>query len=171
MGDILRITNANVYLDNNSLLGTVEEFTGPEIKQKMTEHKALGLDASLEFRSGTDKMEARLKFNSFYPEVMKKAGNPYKSVKLQIRSASESYQGGDRTSLKANKVFITGQFKNFPTGNYKQHDNIEIELLMTVTRIKHEFDGLEILEYDAMANIHRVNGVDLLAGVRAIWGV
>ena len=40
---INRITNANVYIDGASLLGRAEEVELPQIKAKMSEHKALGL--------------------------------------------------------------------------------------------------------------------------------
>jgi P2 family phage contractile tail tube protein len=35
---INRLTNANVYMDGNNLLGRAEEINLPQIKHKMSEH-------------------------------------------------------------------------------------------------------------------------------------
>ena len=40
--EINKLTNANVYLNGNNLLGRAEEVELPQIKHKMAEHKALG---------------------------------------------------------------------------------------------------------------------------------
>jgi len=168
---INRITNANVYVGGASLLGQVEEMDLPDIKAVMSEHKALGLHGKLEFPSGIDKLEAKMKFNSFYPSVFLKVADMYTSVQMQIRSNVEGYQGGNRTSQKPYKVFLTAQFKNFPTGAFKAMDNVEFEANLAITRVKVEFDGVEVYEFDANANIYRVGGVDLLAQYRANLGI
>ncbi|MCO2667078.1 phage major tail tube protein, partial [Pseudomonas aeruginosa] len=45
---INRITNANVYLSNNSMLGKAEEIKLPDIQAIMAEHKALGMIGKVE---------------------------------------------------------------------------------------------------------------------------
>ncbi len=40
---INRITNANIYLDGNNLLGRASEIKLPDISMIMQEHKALGM--------------------------------------------------------------------------------------------------------------------------------
>jgi hypothetical protein len=37
-----KLTNANIYIDGNSLLGKASEIDLPKITAKMAEHKALG---------------------------------------------------------------------------------------------------------------------------------
>src|SRR6056297_2605159 len=84
---INRLTNANVYMDGNNLLGRAEEINLPQIKHKMSEHKALGMVGSAEFFSGIDKLECKIKWNSLYPEVLKKAANPFRTIQLQARAS------------------------------------------------------------------------------------
>jgi len=169
--NINRLTNANCYVDGNSLLGQVEEASLPDIKKVMSEHKGLGMIGKLEFPSGIDKLDAKLKFNSFYPDVMKSAAGFNKAVKLQLRSSSQVYQGGDMTSEKPYVVFMTGQFTNFPAGAFKAMDNVEIELNVSITAIRIEYDRQEVLNYDANANIYIVDGVDQLSEYRANLGI
>jgi len=168
---INRLTNANVYLDGVSLLGKAEEVSLPTVTFKMAEHKAMGMFGSMEFPSGLDKMEMKIKWNSLYLEVMKKAASPFSNHQLQIRASLESWNALDgRTEEKPVVIFLTGAFKNFPLGSFKQHDNVELETMLTVYAFKQEIDGEEILEIDVMSNIYKVNGVDEFAKFRANLG-
>jgi P2 family phage contractile tail tube protein len=67
-------------------------------------------------------------------------------------------------------VYLTGTFKNAPTGNFKQHDNVELESMFNVTYMKQEIDGADIVEFDVMANIYKVDGVDKLNTYKANIG-
>lgn len=158
-----RITNANIYVDGANLLGRAEEVTLPEVKMKMSEHKALGMIGTMEFPSGIEKLEAKIKWNSWYADVWALVSNPYKAVQLMVRASIEAYGSTGRTSESPLVTFVVGQFKNIPLGTFKQHDNAEFESQMTVTAVKQINNGVVVLEYDALANIFRSNGVDLLA--------
>lgn len=166
-----RITNANCYLDGNSLLGQVEEATIPDVKKIMVEHKALGMIGKPEFSSGLDKMEAKIKFNSIYPDAIKSAAGFGNSVKLQLRSSVEVFEGGSKTSEKPYVVFMTGQFTNVPAGGFKAMENVEVEMNLSVTAIRVEFDRVELFNVDVNANIWIVDGVDQLETYRSNLGI
>ncbi|MGE0156707.1 MAG: phage major tail tube protein [Geobacter sp.] len=161
--EVKRITNANVYVDGNSLLGKVDEVKLPEVKVTMAEHKALGMQGKLDLPSGIDKLEATFKWNSLYSDILVKVANPYKAVEVQLRGSLETYGNGGRTAQVPVVAYLTGVFSKFPLGGFKQHDNVEAETTMSVTYCKLEIDGREVLEFDALANIYKADGVDLLA--------
>lgn len=158
-----RITNANLFINGRNMLGRAEELIWPDLKAKMAEHKAVGMVGSLELISGFEKIEAKIKWNSYYPDAFGYANDPYTAVQLQCRASVETYSGGGRVAQTALVTFLTGQFKNLPTGTFKQHENVEFESSLNITSIKQIFNGTTVLEYDVLANILRVNGVDLLA--------
>lgn len=166
-----RLTNANIYVDGNSFLGRAEEITLPDIKHKMADHKGLGMVGTVELFSGIDKMECKIKWNSFYSEVMKKAANPTQAVQLQCRGSVEEYGAAGRTAERPVVCYVTGMFKNVPAGNFKQHDNVELESMLTVTYVKVEYDGAAIYEIDVLANIYKVDGEDILANYRQNLGI
>lgn len=161
-----RLTNANIYLDGRSLLGRAEEVNLPDIKHKLSEHKALGMVGSVELWSGIEKMEASIKWNSIYSDVLKKAANPFNSVNLQVRASVEVYNSQGRVAQQPAVTYISGQFKNAPMGNFKQHDNVELTSMLSVTYCKQTINGEDVLEIDVLANIYKVNGVDVLAQYR-----
>jgi len=168
---INRITNANCYVDGNSYFGMVEEATLPDIKKIMVEHKALGMAGKLEYESGLDKMEAKLKFNSIYPDAIKAASGFGKSVKLQLRSSVEQYEGTTKVGEKPYVVFMTGQFTNIPAGGFKAMENVEIEINMAVSAIRIEFDREELVNIDMAANVWITDGEDQLENYRANLGI
>lgn len=165
-----RVTNANVYINGTSMLGQAEEIDLPKLVAKMVEHKALGMQGSVELPSGFDKMESRIKWNAFYQNAMLLMADPYEVVNLQCRASVETYSSTGRTAQTPLVVFMRGQFKSVPTGNFKQQDNVEFESNLAVTYVKVEHNGVALVEFDALANIFKVNGVDKLAQYRANIG-
>lgn len=168
---INRLTNANVYLNGTSLLGRAEEINLPAIKHKMVEHKALGMVGAAEFFAGIEKMEAKIKWNSFYPDVMKGAANPFQTVNFQTRSSLETYNSAGRIEEVPVVCYMTAAYKDFPMGNFKQHDNVEVESNLSVYYCKLEINGEVIMEIDVLANIYKVDGNDVLAQYRANLGI
>lgn len=166
-----RVTNANIYLNGQNHLGKAEEVELPMIKQIMVQHKALGMIGSVEFFAGLDKMEAKIKWNSFYADTMKVAADPTKTVQLQVRASLETYDSGGRSAQKPLVAFLTAQYKDFPIGNFKQHDNVELTSMLSVTAIRLEIDGEEIISVDVLANVYKVAGTDALATYRANLGI
>ena len=164
--EINRITNANIYVNGNSLLGRAEEIKLPDISAIMQEHKALGMVGKIELPSGFDKLEGEVKWNSLYEEAAKAMANPFKAVQLQCRSSIETYGPGGRIEEVPLATFLTVMFKKNPLGTFKQHENAEFSSSFTCTYIKQVMDGEELLELDYLANIFRVGGVDQLTDYR-----
>ena len=169
--EINRVTNANVYINGDSLLGRAEEIALPEIKHKLVDHKALGMTGTTQFFAGIDKMVARIKWNSFYPEVLKASANPRETVQLQIRASVESYNSkgiGDETPIV---MHIHGQFATYPLGYFKQNDNVELAQNISVNYMKLVYGKEDVMEFDALSNIYKVNGEDILATYKSNLGI
>jgi P2 family phage contractile tail tube protein len=167
---INKITNANAYLGGNSLLGKVEEADLPKIVQKMTEYKALGMIADLELPSGIEKLEARIKWKSYFSDVFRRFANPFSAIEMQLRGNLESYTSGGRSGEVPYVVYMTVYAKDLPLGNFKKHENVEMESNLSVTYVKLEVDGEPVVELDVIANIYKVDGVDIMAQYKANTG-
>lgn len=167
---VSKLTNCNIYVDGGQTLGMAEEISLPEIKFKMAEHKALGMFGSTEFISGIDKMEAKIKWNSFNYDIFVKFANPFTNIKLMIRANHQLFESEGLVDEVPFVTYLSVASKGFPLGNYKQHDNVEFESNLTVYKAKQEFDGQKVMEYDVLSNIYTVNGEDVLAQYRANIG-
>ena len=137
---VKKMYNANAYVDGVSFLGKTEEVELPEIMAKMVEHKALGMIGGIELPSGWEKMEATIKWNSFYPDAMVKAADPFKTHNLQLRASLEDWGAAGRTTEVPYVVFMTIQFKGIPAGGFKQQENAEFESALNVLYIRIEVD-------------------------------
>jgi len=173
MANILihRITNANIYMDGSNLLGRAEEIELPQVKVKMAEHKALGMVGTIRAFSGIEALEGKIKWASFYADVLKKAANPFKTVQLQVRGSLEGWNTpAGRNTEKPVVAVMQVLFKNFPLGQFKQHENVEITTEFDAWMVKLTAEGQDILEIDVAANIYKAGGVDMLANYRANIG-
>jgi P2 family phage contractile tail tube protein len=167
---INRVTNGNLYIDGANFLGTVMEMNLPAITQKTAEHNALGMIGTVETFAGFEKMESTIKWTAVYAKVLSLISDPFKSHSLQLRGNIDKFDSGGLNAQESYVVYLTAAFKKVPTGDFKQHENVELETELAVTAIKVEIAGAEILEFDALANIYKVDGVDKLATYRANIG-
>lgn len=164
------ISNANIYVNGNNLLGRAEEVKCPEIQAIMQERKALGLVGKIELPYGFDKLEGEIKWNSFYADVARLVANPFSTYQLQCRCSVQRFGSQGRFNEVPMVTYMTVMFKKNPLGTFKQHEDPDLSSAFTCTYIKQVLDGEELLELDYMANIFRVGGVDMLADYRANIG-
>lgn len=167
---IKRVTNANVYINGTSLLGIVDEISVPDIKAIMTEHKALGMVGKLEFASGIDKLEAKIKWNSFDETAYAAMAAFNKFIPMSVYADRMSFDSTGLTIEDRVTIAMTVAPKNSQGGSFKQHETVEIETMLNVIYMRVEMGGVAILEFDAMANIYKVNGIDQFAQYRANIG-
>lgn len=162
-----KVSNGAVYMDGESFLGRAEEMTCPEVAPKMIDHKGLGLIGEVELATtAIQKMSAKIKWNSIYKEAMKKTHNPFQAIRLQVRANIDVYEGQSRTGQIPCVIRMTAIAKKAGGLVFKAADNVEREDEFNVTAYSLEIEGEEIIYVDVMANIWRVNGVDMLATYR-----
>ena len=158
------IANANIYINGKNLLGRAASIKLPELTAVMNERKSLGMIGKIKVPSGGfEAMEGDINWNSFYPDVAAMMANPFASVQLQCRSSVETFGSTGREAEAELVTILTVTFHKNPLGDYKHLENAEFASSYTATYIKQLINGKEILEFDALANIYRVNGQDLLA--------
>jgi P2 family phage contractile tail tube protein len=165
-----RVTNANIYIDGASYMGKAEEVTLPEFKPVMAEHKGLGLEGKIEVPAGIDKMEAKIKWASIYKEAVGMTNDFYTARDFQVRSSIRVFEGGGLARELSFVALMSGTFKGGGAGGFKQHENVENEATIAITYLKIIVDNEAQIEFDALANIYIVNGVDLLAQQRQNLG-
>lgn len=168
---INRITNANVYINGGSQLGRAKNFELPQIENAMQEFEAMGMVGKAEFFAGLEKMEAKIVWNSFYANVLGISANPTVVNQLQLRSSIDTYGSSGLQAQAPLVIHLSASFKSLPLGNFQQHENVELESMMSVYYVKVEIDGVSRLEIDILANIYKVDGVDILAQYRANLGI
>lgn len=168
---IVKVFDANAYVNNASKHGLASEVTCPDISAIMTDYKALGMVGSAEFFNGFDKMETTIKWTYPDNEAKKACANFLKPVDLMIRSSKAEYDNGGITSEKPIVIYMKGYPKKHAGGSYKPKEDTEVESVFSTLYYKEEVDGETIVELDVLNNIYKVDGVDLLAERRQNLGI
>lgn len=165
--EIHKITQGIVYLDGKSMLGKCETVDLPELKFLFEEFKALGMIGKMELpTNGVDKLEGKMKMNSLYTDVSSQL-KPFRARQIQVRSSVSVHNSMGRTSEVPLVTFLTISPKNMPLGKLGDHKNVDFEYDFACTYVKQVMNGVEIVEYDAMANIFKIGGEDMLADYRS----
>lgn len=164
---IQKITQGNAYLNGKSLLGKVESVDLPDLKFIFEEHKAMGMVAKLDLPTmGVDKLEGKIKFNSLYPDVAVEM-SPFGYTQLQVRSSINEHSADGIIRQRSLVTTLSMCPKDWKFGKVEQHKNVDKEIDISVIYIKQMLDGKEIIEFDALANILKIGGKDMLAEYRA----
>lgn len=166
-----RVSNANAYVNGLSWLGAVAETEVPQLKTLMSEHNALGMVGKIKLPTGLDTLEAKFKFTSYYGDILRTVGNPYRATKVQIRANVEEWNGEGLATETPLVIHYTGNFINPNYGKFKQHDNVELDAEMNVWFLKVVLGEEVLTEVDVMNNIWKVSGVDILANYRRNLGL
>lgn len=168
---INKVYDANVYVNNSSQHGLASEVTVPDIVALMSDYKSLGMIGTAEFFNGFDKMESIVKWTYPSNEVQVACANPRKLVDLMVRSSKAEFDGQAMENEVPIVVYMRGFPKKHPGGVFKPKEDTELETSFSVTYIKLEIDGEEIVELDVLHNIYKVGGEDLLAERRQNLGI
>jgi hypothetical protein len=163
---IFKLTAANVYINGTTTLGQVNEFKAPDFKAKTSEHSALGMFGTASFTSGIELLEGTLQWSSFYPEALTSGARFRDPVRLMVRGNVEEYVGGVRTDRNIT-ITMTATMKQWPGGSFKPRDNSEFTSEYNATSLKIVYNGITLLDYDALSNTYIVDGVDQLASYKA----
>lgn len=165
----MKITSSNnlrCYI-NGQFIGSAMEIELPEIEMEMAEYEALGLYGTPEFPVGVQAMEATITWLSFDPLWANAAAEFTTAVNMQFRGLVEEYQTVGRTESTALVITMRGLFKKNPIGSFSKNEMGEFESELSVNYIKQAYGGAVVLEFDAIANIYKANGRDLLGNLRA----
>lgn len=163
---IEKLTNMNVYVDGANFLGRASEVTLPSVKDVMADQKGLGMFGKAKVPSGIDDMECNIKWVAPNRDVMRAFADPRRAPLLQFRGSMETH---DTTGLIAEVpviVDVSGRRMERPLGTAKKQETVEPETKLAVTYYKLTIDGEELEEIDVLANIYKVDGVDILATYR-----
>lgn len=165
---IQKIYNANLYINGRRYLGQVDEITLPKLTAQTQEHKPLSQFGIQEFTSGMQKLELDLKFNSATNEVLTVTQNFLQSQFIMIRGNRTTHDAiGGKILEEPVVVFATGVFKEGPDANLKSQESPMLNSKMAISTYRLEVLGKTLVNYDVANLIYEVNGIDLLAVLRA----
>lgn len=162
------IKNFGLFVDGNSYIGEAKEVNLPKVIKVMEEYQAGGMIAPVEIERGLEKMETDFQLAGTKLEILELMGTTeLGSVVLTLRAGVSDETG----AIVPHVHTVRGTLKGFESGTIKVQEGGSIKVMMAVTYYKHEIDGANALEVDAMGMVFKTGDNDVWADLRAAIGL
>lgn len=172
MTQIVKLRNAAIYLEGTGYVGAASEIELPSLTYVMEDHDGLGMLGRIETPQGLDKMEGSITWNTWQERAYASMLDGSGMKLLQIRAQLTNFSAGSQFILGGYQASMRVFFKEIPLGGtIQQQQGSTPQTAFAVHACRLVTDGREVLNYDPMANILRVNGRDLAARQNSIMGV
>lgn len=169
--NIAKISNARVFLNGGSLVGMAETVTGLGCpKPKFDEFKALGLLSNIQLFSSFEQPEVKVKWTSLYKETAQFLYDPLHAQRFQLRASQDIYKSAGLVQSLPVVVNFTGFITENSDPSVEQGAAVSSETTIRVISADMTIDGTQIYQYDVMANIYKVGGVDIFSQIFANIG-
>ena len=156
----------NVFTDGENWAGRAREVTLPNLAQKTEEYSAGGMAGTVDIPIGPmEKMEFDITFAEHNPRIYSLAGRD--DVPVSLRGAL----GPGGAAAQPMLVEMRALVRSIEPGSFKRGEASAVKLMGTASYLRLVINGSAILEIDAGAYIHNLDGRDLLAGARAALGL
>ena len=161
-----KINEYNVYQDGNALIGVVPDMELPGVKMKTSTVVGAGMLGELDSPAigQFESMVQEIKFNVLYSSAIDML-SPLSAVNLTFRA---SQQVDDKTggyAFKGLRIVERGRVKEFKPGKLVRAEGMEATVILEVTYLLLEVDGVTMLEIDKLNPKYVVNNKDMLAGI------
>ena len=164
-----KVNDYNVYQDGNKMIGLAAEVELPSIKMKTSTIEGVGVGGEIDSPTigQFESLEAKLKFNTLYSSATDLM-NPLNTVNLTLRAAQQVYDKTGGYAFKGLRVVEMGRVKKLNPGKVEKGEAMEATVTIELTYLMIEVDGNQLLEVDKLNGVYKVNGVDMLAGVKSL---
>lgn len=168
---IQQTTNYEVYVEGNRHLGSASVDL-PEFNYMTNEQKGSGIAGTIEVptRGHVEDLEVTIHWRNIFERPVDLTAQD--AVLISFRSAVQVYDAAKGiTKISAVRVDVRALSAGITLGKLEPSEQSDTESKFKIDYISVMVDGVEILEHDKFNFVHKVNGVDMLADVRAALGI
>jgi uncharacterized protein len=160
--------NYNVFVDGRGYAGQTEDFTAPKLTLKTEEFQGGGMFSPMDITMGAEKLECGFTLLSSDPYIL----GSFSVVEgtqsqISVREVLESQDGTQTPQIHT----IRGKVKEIDPGESKPGEKATTKVTVGCSYYKLTQGALVIHEIDVPNMVWIRNGVDMLAGTRAILGI
>jgi len=164
-----KINDFNAYADGTKMIGVAASVTLPEINMKSSTVAGVGVNGEIDSPTigQFESMEQEIQFNTLYSSAADMM-SPMSNINLTFRAAQQVYDKTGGYAFKGLRIVEMGRVKKFKPGKIEKGESMEATVTLELTYIMIEVDGQQLVEIDKLNGVYKVNGVDMLAGVRSL---
>lgn len=168
------LNNFNVYNDTNSaMLVGVADIELPEIEFLTETIKGAGISGEIEavIQGHVAPMEATINFHAQNKNTIELC-NSLNGQQITCRSSIGSYDASSGAIASiGDRLHMTISVKNVALGKRETGSSLDAGITVAVMSLKYVVAGKTVLEIDPANTVFKVNGKDILAGVRKDLGI
>ncbi len=158
-----RITNATIYLEDNSLVGVAREIQLPKLEWHEVEHESLGQVAVFKTPArAMQALEGSITWESIDPDIARRTLNPARAITIQAHHEQDVW-GPDGHVAEDSVTIVTIMrclFKSAELEALKNSEQAGWEQEFTCTRLVQRVhsENVPLIEVDVFANAVKVDG-------------
>jgi phage tail tube protein FII len=161
-----QITNGEVWMNGNKMVGILEEFNLDAQEYEAITHESLGMTAALELPSRKlNPMNATAKLKWIDNEFLAMAANPTKTINFAIHSLVDKFDQGGLVEAEGYRMVHTMDcfVKSSTPDGFKFGEATGLELSLSIIRfeVKSSKSDVLIREVSVLDQINRINGKDV----------
>jgi P2 family phage contractile tail tube protein len=158
-----KITNATIYLEDNSLVGVAREIQIPKLEWHEVEHESLGQVAVFKTPSrALQALEGSITWETVDPEIARRSLDPTAAITLQAHWEQDAWgaDGWDASESVTMVAIMRCLFKSAELEALKNSEQSGFQQEFTVTRLVQRAHGenTPLIEVDVFANSIKVDG-------------
>lgn len=159
MRDILKYMNVSV--DGIGMAGLASAVEVPKPQVATRDFSAGGMGGPIKVRMARleEALTAKITFEGFEPTIYKSLDvNEGTLLPLTARGSAQDDDG----TTHAHLIQMRGFVETYDEGEWKDGENVPLKVDMSLRYYRRVRDEVELIEYDPVAMILKVNGKDLL---------
>lgn len=163
------IKNMNLFLNGTSYLGKVPEVSIPKLARKFEDYRGGGMDGNVQVDMGMENIEFEWKPGGLIDAIFDGFGAATVDAE-QLRWVG-AYQDDSTGGWTSAEISMRGRHQEIDMGTGKPGDAGGQTVKTVCPYYRLDINGANKIEYDALAMIFMVNGVNRYEELRAILGV
>jgi P2 family phage contractile tail tube protein len=169
MGMPRKLKGFNLFHNGTNFVGQTTEITLPKLSRKMEDYQGGGMSGPIQIDFGQEAIQMEWTCGGFMPEVIAQYGiTKHDGVLLRFAGG---YQSEDRTDYDSIEIVVKGRHKEIDPGTAKTKDDTAFKITTVASYYKLSVNGQDLIEMDFINMIEKINGIDLLSGLRTALGL
>ncbi|MCP1116936.1 phage major tail tube protein [Robbsia andropogonis] len=146
-----------------------KEITLPKLSRKMEEYQGGGMSGPIQIDYGQEAIQLEWTCAGFVRDVIAQYGiTKHDGVLLRFAGG---YQAEDTDAFDSVEIVVKGRHKEIDLGSAKAREQSDFKVTTVASYYKLSVNGEELLEFDFVNMVERINGNDVLAGLRKAIGL
>ncbi|WLE59285.1 phage major tail tube protein [Burkholderia plantarii] len=169
MGMPSKLKGFNLFHNGENFVGQIGEVTLPKLTRETEDWRGGGMSGPIKIDFGMQAIQVEWTAGGFMKSVLSQWG-VLKHDGVLLRFAG-GYQAEDEDTYDAVEIVVKGRHTEIDSGTAKVKEDTAFKVTTAASYYKLSLNNAVLIELDFVNMIEKVNGADLIAGLRTAIGL